>query len=205
MHRRTREVRNSETTMKVQNPNPSQEENGGGAYQGLLPVRTQATSARARTKTGGAQSKIEPPLARIRRGSGARARAPPSGRSTAARSRSGERARRRGGRRRRRRFLSDRPWRPLLLSRGRKKRRRGRNEPLGLRNRTSRVFDPPRNQGGRRISSDGQERPADERARIGPRGRAARAVSAARSSAVGPRAQAPGGRATVGRKRPRAA
>jgi len=96
MHRRTREVRNSETTMKVQNPNPSQEENGGGAYQGLLPVRTQATSARARTKTGGAQSKIEPPLARIRRGSGARGRAPPSGRSTAACSRSGERARRRG-------------------------------------------------------------------------------------------------------------
>ena len=113
MHRRTREVRNSETTMKVQNPNPrtknpnpSQEENGGGAYQGLLPVRTQATAARARTKTGGAQSKIEPPLAGIRRGSGARARAPPSGRSTAARSRSGKRARRRGGRRRRPRYSS---------------------------------------------------------------------------------------------------
>ena len=64
-----------------------------------------------------------------------------------------------------------------------------RNEPLGLRNRTSRVFDPPRNQGGRRISSDGQERPADERARIGPRGRAARAVSAARPLAVGLQAQ----------------
>ena len=66
------------------------------------------------------QNHLGLPLAWVRRGSGARARAPPPGRSTAARSRSGKRARWRGGWRRRRRFLSNGPWRPPLLTRGRK-------------------------------------------------------------------------------------
>ena len=151
-------------THRNPNPNPRIQETKKKKAAGL-PVARAGHRRALELRPPLAQNHLGPLLAWVRRGSGARARAPPSGRSTASRSRSGERARRRGGRRRRRRFLSDRPWRPLLLSRGRKKRREGEETGLGFGRPVADVgFDPARRPGSHRIRSDGLHLAAGERA-----------------------------------------